>query len=311
VSQSRLTIGIVTRDRFDALVRCLRSLNTVAHLDPEVLVYDDASSTPVAERLASVDVGINVRVMGVRQSLGMLVGRNRLVREAMAPAVLLLDDDAGLLSAGAIDSALQVLDRDPNVAAIGFAQGDRHGARWADSMQPSTSHVSCYVPAFIGFAHLLRRDVFNALGGYREALGFYGEEKEFCLRLIEAGYRTVYLPDALVMHEPDPGGRSPSRYLRNVTKNDCLNALYNEPLHRLVWVLPGRLYLYFRMRRSWKVHDPWGWAWVLRQLAANAGDVMRERRPVSSQTLALWKRLQHTPQIYRGLEEQRSALERP
>jgi hypothetical protein len=117
----------------------------------------------------------------------------------------------------------------------------------------------------------------------------------------------VYLPDAVVMHEPDPGGRSPNRYLRSVTKNDCLNALYNEPLHRLVWVLPGRLFLYFRMRRSWKIHDPWGWAWVLRQLAANFGSVVRERRPVSSQTLALWKRLQQTPQPYRGLEERRPA----
>lgn len=310
MSQPRLTIGIVTRDRFDALVRCLRSLHAVAHLTPEVLIYDDGSSPTVAERLSSVDVGVTVRLLGGRDSIGMIAGRNRLAREASAPAVLMLDDDAGLLSASAIESALQVLDNDPKVAAIGFAQGDRHGARWDDSMQPSRSHVSCYVPAFIGFAHLLRRDVFNALGGYREALGFYGEEKEFCLRLIEAGYRTVYLPDAIVMHEPDPGGRSPTRYLRAVTKNDCLNALYNEPLHRLVWVLPGRLYLYFRMRRSWKVDDPWGWAWVLRQLAANAGSVMRDRRPVSSQTLALWKRLQRSPQIYDGLQEQRSALER-
>jgi GT2 family glycosyltransferase len=300
MTQPRLTIGIVTRDRFDSLVRCLRSLQAVAHLDPEVLIYDDASVPSMAERLATVDVGVTPRMMGGQHSVGMIAGRNRLVQDAKAPAVFLLDDDAGLLSADAIESALAVLDRDPKVAAIGFAQGDRNGTRWDDSMQPSRSHVSCYVPAFIGFAHMLRRDVFNALGGYREVFGFYGEEKEFCIRLIEAGYRTVYLPDAIVMHEPDPGGRSPSRYLRSVTKNDCFNALYNEPLHRLVWVLPGRLYLYFRMRRSWKVHDPWGWAWVLRQLAANAGPILRERRPLSSQTLALWKRLQQTPQVYPG-----------
>jgi len=310
VSHPRLTIGIVTRDRGEALVRCLRSLTTVAHLDPEVLVYDDASSTPVVERLAGIDVGVNVRVMGGRESVGMIAGRNRIVEAASAPSVLHLDDDAGLLSAEAIESALEVLEQDPQVAAIGFPQGDRNGTRWDDSMQPSRSHVTCYVPAFIGFAHMLRRDVFNAMGGYREAFGFYGEEKEFCLRLVEAGYRTVYLPDALVMHEPDPGGRNQSRYLRSVTKNDCLNALYNEPLHRLVWLLPGRLYLYFRMRRSWKIHDPWGWAWVLRQLAANAGSVLRERRPVSSQTLAVWKSLQRTPQAYPGLGQGQSALER-
>ena len=110
-----------------------------------------------------------------------------------------------------------------------------------------------------------------AVGGYRESFEFYGEEKDFCLRLIEAGYRTVYLPDALVVHEPDQAGRSQQRYLRYVTRNDCLTALYNEPLRRLAWLLPARLALYFRMRRAWKTDDPWGWAWILRELWKTPG----------------------------------------
>jgi GT2 family glycosyltransferase len=311
VKQSRLTVAIVTRNRFDSLVRCLRSLKVVAHLEPEILVYDDSSSPPVADQLAGVDVGLNVRVIGGAEHVGLIVGRNRLMRAATSPTVFMIDDDAGLLSGRPIEMALDILDRDPRVAAIGFAQSDRHGTRWDDSMQPSRSHAACYVPSFIGYAHMLRRDVFLALGGYRESFVFYGEEKEFCLRLMEDGYRTVYLPDVPVMHEPDPSGRNQVKYLRHVTKNDCLHALYNEPLHRLVWVVPGRLYLYFRMRRSWKIDDPWGWVWVLRQLAINAGSIVRERRPVSSQTLELWKRLQRAPQAYPGLEEPRSALEQP
>ena len=125
-----------------------------------------------------------------------------------------------------------VLDGDPQAAAIAFAQADPQGTPWDVAMQPSRSRESCVIPAFIGFAHLLRRDVFLELGGYRESFVFYGEEKDFCLRLIDAGYRTVYLPDALVVHAPDPGGRSKQRYLRYVTRNDCLHALYNEPLTR-------------------------------------------------------------------------------
>ena len=100
------------------------------------------------------------------------------------------------------------------------------------SRQPG--RTACYVPSFIGFAHLVRRETFVAIGGYRESFEFYGEEKDYCRRLIDAGFRTVYLPDALVMHEPDQAGRSKQRYLRYVTRNDCLNALYNDPLSRLV-----------------------------------------------------------------------------
>ena len=50
-------------------------------------------------------------------------------------------------------------------------------------------------------------------------------------------------------------------------RNDCLNALYNEPLSRVVWMLPARDLMYFRMRRGWGIRDPWGWAWIAGPLA--------------------------------------------
>ena len=294
----RLTIGITTRNRPAALERCLRSLALVADLSPEVLVLDDASSPPVAGQVASWAPPVAVRVLRDERGAGCAAGRNRLVREASGRAVFLMDDDAALLDAAGIDRAVRLLDADRTLGAIAFAQCDLAGARWDEGMQPSRSRVTCYVPAFIGYAHLVRRDVFVALGGYRESFGIIGEEKELCLRLLDAGYRTVYLPDALVAHQPDPASRSQQRYLRNVTRNDCLHAMYNEPLGRVVWLVPVRLAVYFRMRRAWNVDDPWGWVWVLRELGRNAGDVWRERKPVSRQTLATWKRLRKAPEIY-------------
>jgi GT2 family glycosyltransferase len=299
MTTARLTIGITTRDRPEALVRCVQSLRALAHLAPEIVVFDDASKTPAAEVVGSTGAdGAAVRVIRDDRAPGYIAGRNRLVRDAKAPAVLLMDDDAAVLDNGAIDRALALMEADARVAAIAFAQADRHGRAWDAAMQAGRSRESCYVPSFIGFAHLLRRDVFVAIGGYRESFEFYGEEKDFCLRLIEAGYRTVYLPDALVVHEPDASGRSKRRYLRYVTRNDCLNALYNEPWSRVIWLLPARLALFFRMRRAWQVDDPWGWAWIVRELAANARSIVRERRPVSRETVAVWKRLRRAPERY-------------
>jgi GT2 family glycosyltransferase len=211
-----------------------------------------------------------------------------------------MDDDAALFCGDAIERAVQVIETDPRAGAIAFAQCDRGGVRWDERMQPARAREACYVPAFIGFGHLLRREAFIAIGGYRESFEFYGEEKDFCLRLIEAGYRTVYLPDALVIHEPDQAGRSRQRYLRYVARNDCLAALYNEPLSRLLWLLPARLALYFRMRSRWKVDDPWGWAWIVRELGRNAGTILRDRKPVSRATIETWKRLRESPEPYRA-----------
>ena len=50
-----------------------------------------------------------------------------MVREAATPYVLLLDDDAVVFSAAAIESGIEVLERDASVAAVAFAQAERTG----------------------------------------------------------------------------------------------------------------------------------------------------------------------------------------
>jgi GT2 family glycosyltransferase len=292
----RLTVGITTRDRPVALERCVKSLRHIAHLKPEILVFDDASAVP-AERQAAANEGI--RFIRDERLIGYIAGRNALVRAASGSAILLLDDDALLLDGSAVEAALAMMASDDKVGAVAFAQAEQDGTPWPVTMQPARTEAAARIPSFIGFAHLLRRETFLKLGGYRERFKFYGEEKDYALRLLDAGYSVVYLPDGLVGHEPDPAGRDPRRYLRFVTRNDCLNALYNEPLTRVVWVLPARMGLYFLMRRDWRIRDPWGWAWIGREILANLCPVLRERRPVSRATIAEWKRLRARPEPYR------------
>ena len=297
-----LTVGITTRNRHDSLQRCVASLRLLDHLSPEILIFDDASDVPVGDTLIAQP---RLRIIRDVRGPGNIVGRNTLMSQASAAAVLLLDDDAALLEAAGIERALEILSRDSDVAAIAFAQANEDGRPWPETMQPGRGQSPRYVAAFIGFAHLLRRDVFLRLGGYRERFVFYGEEKEYCLRLLDHGLRVVYLPDALVIHAQDASGRTPQRYLRYVTRNDCLNALYNEPLRRVVWLVPARLALYFRMRAGWGVHDPAGLLWILKEVAANAGAALRARKPVSRRTLAAWRRLRDGTAPYPPAIEQR------
>ena len=78
---ARLTIGITTRNRPEALQRCLRSLTVVAHLSPEVFVFDDASSPSVGDQIGAWDVPVPVRVLRDGSAPGVVVGRNRLVAQ--------------------------------------------------------------------------------------------------------------------------------------------------------------------------------------------------------------------------------------
>jgi GT2 family glycosyltransferase len=304
-----LSIGVTTRDRPESLRACVESLARLQHLDPEILVFDDRSVIPAGQQLDGL--ADRVRILGDSRAAGTIAGRNRLVAAADSDFVLLLDDDAKVLTAEAVERAVRTLRQDRRIGAIAFAQAEADGKPWPIAMQPSPATRDAVVPCFIGFAHLVRRTVFQEVGGYRESLGFYGEEKDFCLRLLDAGYLTVYLPDARIAHVPDSRGRSQQRYLRYVARNDCFYTLYNDPLSRLLWMLPARFALYFRMRRAWKIRDSWGWAWLLRELAAGMPDVLAHRRPVSRRTIATWKALRRAETAYAAPSGDAGGHDRP
>src|SRR5437899_2276333 len=116
---TRLTIGITTKNRPAALAACLASLDILRGLAPEVLVFDDASDPPAGTVVPAH--ALPVRFIRDVDAPGYIVGRNRLVREASAASVLLLDDDTAILSRESVDEALGVLDRDPRIGAIAFA----------------------------------------------------------------------------------------------------------------------------------------------------------------------------------------------
>ena len=40
---SKLTVGITTRNRFNSLVRCVRSLNIISDFVHEIIIVDDCS----------------------------------------------------------------------------------------------------------------------------------------------------------------------------------------------------------------------------------------------------------------------------
>lgn len=291
MSTTRLSVGITTRNRPASLNACLTSLAVIAHLSPDVLVFDDGSAPPVEQQFTDETRGIVSQVLRDPSTPGPIAGRNRLVRNASGSYVLLMDDDARLIDAAAVERAIGVLDQDRSVAAIGFAQAEVDGRPWPAAMQPSPAAGPALVPCYIGFAHLVRRQTFLDLGGYREAFEFYGEEKDFGVRVLDAGLSVVYLPSALVVHASDPAGRDARRYLRQVARNDCLTSLYNDPLPRVLWMTAARYALYFRMRHKWRIRDPWGGVWLARDLVRRLPSVLSQRRPVKRRTIARWAEL--------------------
>jgi len=291
---SRVTVGIVTKNRPASLRECLESLAVLGDVLADVIVIDDTSDVPIDSALVHLPEAVagRLRVLRHLHNEGCIVARNTMVREASTDYVLLIDDDAALLSRTSIVDALRLLDAHPQVGAVACAMAERNGSPWHPATQPAPVDYTCYVRSFIGFAHIVRRSLFLDLGGYRESFHFYGEEKDYCLRMLDAGFDIIYMPSARVVHAPDPATRSRSKYVRYVVRNDCLFAMYNEPLPLVLLTLPIRLGRYRSMTRDFK--DQGGFIWIVRELARLLPSIIGRRRPVSWATLRQWRRVGRT-----------------
>lgn len=298
-----VTVSITTRNRPAALDRCLRSLVLAVDRLARVIVVDDASEPCVDVRAirthASV-LGVPVDLVRLDEHTGTAAAKNLIARRAGTPYLLSLDDDAFLVSGESVARAVAVLDGDESVAAVAFAQADAHAARLNPSQQPATANHPCYVPAFVGFGCLIRRDRLLAVGGYRDMFVIHGEERELCLRWLDRGWRVVYLPDAAIAHVADGANRDARAYVRHVIRNDCLNALYNEPAPRALFSIPIRLFNFRRMAAGIPGGDPQGVRWIVGELWMRWPAIRRDRRPVRWSTLGEWRRLRDSTPHYAG-----------
>lgn len=54
--------------------------------------------------------------------------------------------------------------------------------------------------ALSGAAMMFRRQVYKEIGGFDEVFFMYGEDLDFCKRVLDKGWKTVYVSDARIIH---------------------------------------------------------------------------------------------------------------
>ncbi|BAU11422.1 family 2 glycosyl transferase [Leptolyngbya sp. NIES-3755] len=301
-----LSICVATRNRPNDIVRCINSFELLKQVEFEVIVLDDASEIPVATYLfEKVDPDLTSKISLFRneQNQGCPAARNQMVKLAKASYVLGIDDDAELFDAASIEAAIQVLETDSRIGAIAFSQ--MTSERTLFPGQPSPQSYNCYNPWYIGYGHVLRRDIFVELGGYREIFVAYYEEAELCARMLDRGYYVVYLPDSIIVHHHSSVGRDPLKCLSNSYRNKCYAALYNQPLLLMLCTIPLHVLLYFWTHQTLcykrKKRLEKGPQWLVRELMTAARSIYLERKALRWSTYyKLYKIKQNRPK-YEGV----------
>jgi GT2 family glycosyltransferase len=225
--------------------RCLASLRTVRGMETVVVVdHGDDGSDEVAAAMGAV-------VVRDPDNPGFGAGHNRGVALTRAHYVLLMNPDAVLVP-GSVEVGVALLDSEPRVAACqgviideatgmpersqGVLLGPGH--LWGRALRlrgllrwrpvrsvvrrlPGLADHVARVPdgpvntaALGATALLVRREAFDAVGGFDRRFFLYGEDMDLSRRWTEAGWRLVALPIRWAVHHA--GGSSGSSWGREV-----------------------------------------------------------------------------------------------
>jgi GT2 family glycosyltransferase len=290
----RAAVVIPTYNRKESLRAAL--LSAMAQTVPmELVVMDDGSTDGTAEMVRSEFP--QVKFEQHKGPNGPSFLRNRGSEIASAPILFPIDDDSVFASPKTVEQTLAEFD-DPRVGAVGIPFINVRVDQAVHQRAPQLTGIFA-VHAYVGAAHALRRDLFLRLGGYRTQYFYMGEEGDYCVRLLEAGY-IVRLGNADPIHHHESPSRSLFRADWNGRRNDVLFYWYNAPWFRLPFHLIGTTVLGvifgFRVRRRWRMIRGLasGWLSIPGQWAA--------RRPVSRQTFKLYRLLKREPHTLEQIE---------
>lgn len=210
---ANLTAAIATVNRPDTLARCLDALLSGDMLPAEVIVVDqsqnDTTQFMIERYRASAVAMIYIR----QQQRGLSASRNAAIAHASHPVLAVTDDDCvpdrGWVAA--IDQTFASPTAPDAMTGRVLPLGPELPGLYAISPRQNTTRVEFsgkVLPWLVGTGgnFAVRREWFKRIGGFDERLGAgspgkAAEDTDLLYRLLCAGARIRYEPDALVYHE--------------------------------------------------------------------------------------------------------------
>ena len=215
---------------------CLKSIpQAAAGLAYETLVIDNGSYDGSAEMLAQEFP--HVTFIQSERNLGFSSANNRAARQAKGNFLLFLNPDTVVLE-NALETLVDALHKLPHAGAVGakLLNTDRslqtscvqsfptvlnqmldcellrrwfpRSGLWGTAALLNRSHEPALVEAISGACIMVKRHVFERLGGFDERYFMYSEDIDIAYRIHQEGFNCYYVPEAILIHHG--GGSSKS-----------------------------------------------------------------------------------------------------
>lgn len=229
MSAPELTVIIVSYKTRELTLKCLETLyETTKETRFHTVLLDNDSGDGTAEAVA--EAFPQVELIASRENYGFAKGNNIVAEAASTEWLLLLNPDTEC-HAGAIDNLMAFARAHPEAGITGgrtvFPDGSLNIASCWMQITPWSTLCNALglssalrnwelfnpegiggwqrdtvreVDIVVGCFMLLKRELWNELGGFDLKYFMYGEEADLCLRAKAMGYRPMITPDAQIMH---------------------------------------------------------------------------------------------------------------
>lgn len=217
-----ISVILPTKFRVDLLTKCLSSLALRTDYPAlEVIVVDNGSIDPqLPGVLAEYSDRLSLKTLRDERPFNFSGLINAGAAVANGQAYLALNDDieafepgwlrrmassAMEADVGPVGARLVYPDRSIQHAGVMMGLGGPCGHLWKGvSPEDAVRNPHICRPgqrvAVTGACMLVRRDLFERVGGYDEAFAVAFNDIDFCLKLRQLGYKTIYRGDAVLIH---------------------------------------------------------------------------------------------------------------
>lgn len=202
-------IIVLAHDRADVTVECFRRLATMDHGHPVRINFLDNGSGAAVQKLAKWWTwntrswvpwaryrGVSFRAYRAKDNMGFSAGNNYVAGKCTAPWLLFLNNDAFPTQPLWLYEMIQTC-ADFGYDAMGPASNAVLGLQSAEHTGWSPVHDAKFLS---GFCFLIRRDVFESIGGWDERFFNGDEDLDLSIRLRLAGHRIGVDRDVYVEH---------------------------------------------------------------------------------------------------------------
>jgi glycosyltransferase involved in cell wall biosynthesis len=248
VGELTVAVGVPTYNRGSVLLATLAQILALDRPPDEIIVVDQSDWYPegVRERVEELGAAGVIRYI-YQRAPNLPAARNRILAEARSDVVIFIDDDVELAPGFVTAHARNYYD--DTVWAVGGRVRQRLGwprrwrpRRWRKELDYRFFNFEGTerrdVGSFPGMNHSVRRRRVLELGGYDE--GYTGvalrEEGDLALRILEAGGRIVFEPDACLLHLSAPAGGCRVAQWGDMSAALCNLRFVRKHWRRLGWV---------------------------------------------------------------------------